>query len=227
MIEKLDPQGFVDYLKKYGNTICGRHPIGVFLNVSRHVTSSMARISLRWCITLVYNFKTSEIPRAGFIKCSGLPKSSCSGQKYTLWPTNTCRLWVGQLLANQRPTLHQHFAVSWLIVSRHVSERSKSTLLPLQCGQEGNNATMPVHVFLEGKHLQPGANPMFVQNLFHTSLHSLETKLQFVTVLYLFQLCTEFSVDFLTPGCPGITRDEWYYTELVVQISPLCAVKLL
>ncbi|EDO35666.1 predicted protein [Nematostella vectensis] len=31
-IERLDPQGFSEYLEKYGNTICGRHPIGVFLN---------------------------------------------------------------------------------------------------------------------------------------------------------------------------------------------------
>ena len=34
IIERLDPQGFAAYLKKYQNTICGRHPIGVLLNVS-------------------------------------------------------------------------------------------------------------------------------------------------------------------------------------------------
>ena len=33
-IAKLDPGGFAEYLKKYENTICGRHPIGVLLNVS-------------------------------------------------------------------------------------------------------------------------------------------------------------------------------------------------
>ncbi|XP_070576550.1 protein MEMO1-like [Ptychodera flava] len=32
LIEDLDPAGFAHYLKKYGNTICGRHPIGVLLN---------------------------------------------------------------------------------------------------------------------------------------------------------------------------------------------------
>ncbi len=32
-IEKLNPSAFTSYLKKYGNTICGRHPIGVLLNV--------------------------------------------------------------------------------------------------------------------------------------------------------------------------------------------------
>uniref|UniRef100_T1J9L6 Protein MEMO1 n=1 Tax=Strigamia maritima TaxID=126957 RepID=T1J9L6_STRMM len=32
LIEQMSPNGFSDYLKKYGNTICGRHPIGVLLN---------------------------------------------------------------------------------------------------------------------------------------------------------------------------------------------------
>lgn len=34
IIEQLDPTSFTNYLKKYRNTICGRHPIGVLLNVS-------------------------------------------------------------------------------------------------------------------------------------------------------------------------------------------------
>lgn len=28
-----DPASFTAYLEQYGNTICGRHPIGVLLNV--------------------------------------------------------------------------------------------------------------------------------------------------------------------------------------------------
>ncbi|KAK8773857.1 hypothetical protein V5799_011611 [Amblyomma americanum] len=32
IIEELSPTAFTAYLKKYGNTICGRHPIGVLLN---------------------------------------------------------------------------------------------------------------------------------------------------------------------------------------------------
>jgi len=28
LISSLDAPGFSSYLKKYGNTICGRHPIG-------------------------------------------------------------------------------------------------------------------------------------------------------------------------------------------------------
>mmetsp|Transcript_9320 Transcript_9320/g.10813 ORF Transcript_9320/g.10813 Transcript_9320/m.10813 type:complete len:173 (-) Transcript_9320:949-1467(-) len=31
LIEKLDFDGFITYLRKYKNTICGRHPIGVLL----------------------------------------------------------------------------------------------------------------------------------------------------------------------------------------------------
>lgn len=34
IIEQLDPPSFSNYIKKYRNTICGRHPIGVLLNVS-------------------------------------------------------------------------------------------------------------------------------------------------------------------------------------------------
>jgi len=32
IIETLDPNTFTDYLRKYNNTICGRHPIGVMLS---------------------------------------------------------------------------------------------------------------------------------------------------------------------------------------------------
>ncbi|CAG2100964.1 unnamed protein product [Medioppia subpectinata] len=39
-IEKLIPSGFTSYLKKYGNTICGRHPIGVLLNAVHHLNES-------------------------------------------------------------------------------------------------------------------------------------------------------------------------------------------
>ena len=34
IIEKMDPVSFSEYLREYQNTICGRHPIGVLLNVS-------------------------------------------------------------------------------------------------------------------------------------------------------------------------------------------------
>jgi len=38
IIEQLDPMSFTNYLKKYHNTICGRHPIGVLLNASTTYT---------------------------------------------------------------------------------------------------------------------------------------------------------------------------------------------
>lgn len=38
VIERQDPAAFTAYLKKTGNTICGRHPIGVFLQSLTHST---------------------------------------------------------------------------------------------------------------------------------------------------------------------------------------------
>jgi AmmeMemoRadiSam system protein B len=35
IIEEGDPVAFTKYLSKTGNTICGRHPIGVFLQAAR------------------------------------------------------------------------------------------------------------------------------------------------------------------------------------------------
>lgn len=32
LIEEQDPKAFAEYLRRFGNTICGRHPIGVLLN---------------------------------------------------------------------------------------------------------------------------------------------------------------------------------------------------
>lgn len=32
-IETLEPEAFVEYLKTFSNTICGRHPISVLLQV--------------------------------------------------------------------------------------------------------------------------------------------------------------------------------------------------
>lgn len=50
IIEMLDTAGFTEYLKKYGNTICGRHPIGVLLNMVDNVrkTSNGKKISLKF-----------------------------------------------------------------------------------------------------------------------------------------------------------------------------------
>eukprot|EP00252_Welwitschia_mirabilis_P006454 TRINITY_DN1733_c0_g1_i2.p1 TRINITY_DN1733_c0_g1~~TRINITY_DN1733_c0_g1_i2.p1 ORF type:complete len:292 (+),score=45.37 TRINITY_DN1733_c0_g1_i2:375-1250(+) len=44
IIETGDPEAFKDYLLKYDNTICGRHPISVFLHMLKNCTSRI-RIS--------------------------------------------------------------------------------------------------------------------------------------------------------------------------------------
>nr|CAG4636357.1 EOG090X09ZA [Eubosmina coregoni]SVE69936.1 EOG090X09ZA [Eubosmina coregoni] len=50
IIEMLDTAGFTDYLKKYGNTICGRHPISVLLNMMDHyrITANGVKMSLKF-----------------------------------------------------------------------------------------------------------------------------------------------------------------------------------
>ena len=50
-IERLEPGGFTEYLKNSKNTICGRHPIGVLLNVSvfflkKKITEKYCSLSL-------------------------------------------------------------------------------------------------------------------------------------------------------------------------------------
>jgi len=47
-IEELSPAGFTSYLKKYGNTICGRHPIGVLLNAVHHLDKSGYKMMLKF-----------------------------------------------------------------------------------------------------------------------------------------------------------------------------------
>ncbi|PNW86800.1 hypothetical protein CHLRE_02g096200v5 [Chlamydomonas reinhardtii] len=44
IIESAEPSKFASYLEQYKNTICGRHPIGVFLNMLQH-SSLRHRIS--------------------------------------------------------------------------------------------------------------------------------------------------------------------------------------
>jgi hypothetical protein len=49
IIERLDPKEFTEYLRKYGNTICGRHPIGVLLNSAAQLPQSeRAKLNLRF-----------------------------------------------------------------------------------------------------------------------------------------------------------------------------------
>ncbi|CAM6105097.1 unnamed protein product [Calypogeia fissa] len=41
IIESGDPEAFRDYIQEYDNTICGQHPIGVFLNMQKHCTTKL------------------------------------------------------------------------------------------------------------------------------------------------------------------------------------------
>ncbi|XP_034839110.1 protein MEMO1 isoform X1 [Maniola hyperantus] len=50
IIEKMEPSSFTDYLNKYNNTICGRHPIGVLLQAIAKLQSQSTapRMSLKF-----------------------------------------------------------------------------------------------------------------------------------------------------------------------------------
>ncbi|XP_015789274.1 protein MEMO1 [Tetranychus urticae] len=49
IIEKTSPKEFTSYLKEYGNTICGRHPIGVLLNAVHILnTNENQKISIKF-----------------------------------------------------------------------------------------------------------------------------------------------------------------------------------
>ncbi|XP_013784937.2 protein MEMO1-like, partial [Limulus polyphemus] len=51
IIESLTPSEFTSYLRKFGNTICGRHPIGVLLNavnILQQTTSNGHKMSLKF-----------------------------------------------------------------------------------------------------------------------------------------------------------------------------------
>lgn len=45
IIENLNPTEFTNYLKKYGNTICGRHPIGILLQAVQELLRNDSTIS--------------------------------------------------------------------------------------------------------------------------------------------------------------------------------------
>lgn len=49
IIESLDPERFSEYLMQYGNTICGRHPIAVFLHALRCCVDTLRVIAPSQC----------------------------------------------------------------------------------------------------------------------------------------------------------------------------------
>lgn len=48
IIETLNPAAFTEYLKRYNNTICGRHPIGVMLQAIRNLQSRGYRMNFKF-----------------------------------------------------------------------------------------------------------------------------------------------------------------------------------
>lgn len=48
LIEGLKPRPFCDYMQRYNNTICGRHPIGVFLQCCDKLAERGHRMSFRF-----------------------------------------------------------------------------------------------------------------------------------------------------------------------------------
>lgn len=48
LIETLDPPAFTDYLKRFSNTICGRHPIGVLLQAARALQTRGYKMSFKF-----------------------------------------------------------------------------------------------------------------------------------------------------------------------------------
>ena len=60
IIERMDPAGFTHYLKQYGNTICGRHPIGVFLNMIAEVRGA-ANNGLRLDLKFLKYAQSSQV----------------------------------------------------------------------------------------------------------------------------------------------------------------------
>lgn len=70
LIESLDHEAFSSYLRKYGNTICGRHPIGVFLGIVTALRKENAALGARMaCKFLKYDQSS---------KCKNMRDSSVS-----------------------------------------------------------------------------------------------------------------------------------------------------
>ena len=58
IIETLDHEAFTAYLKKYGNTICGRNPIGVLLGTIAAMRAGAEKTRCL-CHSAMRNFKLS------------------------------------------------------------------------------------------------------------------------------------------------------------------------
>jgi len=66
-IEDKDPEGFSMYLAKYGNTICGRHPIGVLLHALHH-EYSCSRSSANGNNKVPYTIRFTKYDRSNLVR---------------------------------------------------------------------------------------------------------------------------------------------------------------
>lgn len=76
IIEQLDPMSFTNYLKKYRNTICGRHPIGVLLNVSTKEKSLISLLVFNIVSTCSWGFNRLFAKLPAHLKGSAPPPPS-------------------------------------------------------------------------------------------------------------------------------------------------------
>lgn len=63
-IEKLDPKYFKEYIDKYHNTICGRHPIGVLLHAVE-VMRQMNGVTHPWTLEFIHYSQSNSCYHAG------------------------------------------------------------------------------------------------------------------------------------------------------------------
>uniref|UniRef100_A0A3Q0KTB5 Protein MEMO1 n=1 Tax=Schistosoma mansoni TaxID=6183 RepID=A0A3Q0KTB5_SCHMA len=68
LIERLAPSEFTSYLEQYGNTICGRHPIGVLLQIVAYLRRNMPN----------NNFNMKFVRYAQSEHCNNMNQSSVS-----------------------------------------------------------------------------------------------------------------------------------------------------
>lgn len=139
LIESLDPSAFTAYLKKYRNTICGRHPISVLLNVCvmpfwnclhfiltldilkavQHLrlTTSNGQPGISGTLRFLYYAQSSQ--------CLRMRDSSVSYASATLNLSNWFILWIRKLLCivlkHLFATLYQSFTIFRVIFQKNYS----------------------------------------------------------------------------------------------------------
>lgn len=60
LIETLKPESFTEYLRKYQNTVCGRHPISVFLQSIASLARQNYQMSFKFLRYAQSNKVTSQ-----------------------------------------------------------------------------------------------------------------------------------------------------------------------